>query len=161
MNRSVTLENIKCYGFDMDYTMAGAYGTPKVRRRHWIASDDVCVLLAVYKSPDYESLGFQLIRDRLVSIGYPHELLRYTYDPSFPTRWVCARVAKTQVAPGDDLIVSLLPSLSGVVVDSMCGNLLKVDSNGNILVCCHGFHFMQGSAPDLYPTRVRVHLFER
>ncbi|PWA26664.1 hypothetical protein CCH79_00000824 [Gambusia affinis] len=62
VNRSLTLENIKCYGFDMDYT------------------------LAMYKSPDYESMGFELLRDRMVSIGYPHEILRYTYDPSFPTR---------------------------------------------------------------------------
>ncbi|XP_053267304.1 5'-nucleotidase, cytosolic II, like 1 [Pleuronectes platessa] len=94
VNRSLTLENIKCYGFDMDYT------------------------LAVYKSPDYESLGFELIRDRMVSIGYPHELLRYTYDPSFPTR--------------------------GLVIDTTYGNLLKVDSNGNILVCSHGFCFLKG-----------------
>lgn len=35
----------------------------------------------------------------------------------------------------------------------MYGNLLKVDSNGNILVCCHGFHFLRGSVPDLPPTR--------
>lgn len=49
----------------------------------------VCVCwFAVYKSPDYESLGFELIRDRMVSVGYPRELLRYTYDPTFPTRWV-------------------------------------------------------------------------
>ncbi|KAM9306193.1 5'-nucleotidase, cytosolic II, like 1 isoform 2-T2 [Pholidichthys leucotaenia] len=74
--------------------------------------------LAVYKSPDYESLGFELIRDRMVSIGYPHELLRYSYDPSFPTR--------------------------GLVVDTTYGNLLKVDSNGNILVCSHGFYFFKG-----------------
>uniref|UniRef100_A0A8C4HDX9 5'-nucleotidase, cytosolic II, like 1 n=1 Tax=Dicentrarchus labrax TaxID=13489 RepID=A0A8C4HDX9_DICLA len=94
VNRSLTLENIKCYGFDMDYTMA------------------------MYKSPDYESLGFELIRDRMVSIGYPHELLRYTYDPSFPTR--------------------------GLVIDTTYGNLLKVDSNGNILVCSHGFCFIKG-----------------
>ncbi|XP_062269048.1 5'-nucleotidase, cytosolic II, like 1 [Platichthys flesus] len=94
VNRSLTLENIKCYGFDMDYT------------------------LAVYKSPDYESLGFELIRDRMVSIGYPHELLRYTYDPSFPIR--------------------------GLVIDTTYGNLLKVDSNGNILVCSHGFCFLKG-----------------
>ena len=47
----------------------------------------VCVFVA-YKSPDYESLGFELIRDRLVSIGYPHELLRYKYDQNFPTRLV-------------------------------------------------------------------------
>lgn len=45
-------------------------------------------MCVVYKSPDYESLGFELIRDRMVSVGYPRELLRYTYDPSFPTRSV-------------------------------------------------------------------------
>ncbi|KAK9532654.1 hypothetical protein VZT92_010028 [Zoarces viviparus] len=99
-NRSVTLENIQCYGFDMDYTMA------------------------VYKSPDYESLGFELIRDRMVSVGYPHELLRYTYDPSFPTR--------------------------GLVMDTTFGNLLKVDSNGNILVCSHGFRFLKGEGVHSY-----------
>ncbi|XP_033503254.1 cytosolic purine 5'-nucleotidase isoform X1 [Epinephelus lanceolatus] len=100
VNRSLTLENIKCYGFDMDYTMA------------------------MYKSPDYESLGFELIRDRMVSIGYPHEILRYTYDPSFPTR--------------------------GLVIDTTYGNLLKVDSNGNILVCSHGFHFLKGKDINKY-----------
>uniref|UniRef100_A0A3P8WH01 5'-nucleotidase, cytosolic II, like 1 n=1 Tax=Cynoglossus semilaevis TaxID=244447 RepID=A0A3P8WH01_CYNSE len=99
VNRSLTLEDIKCYGFDMDYT------------------------LAIYKSPEYESMGFELIRDRMVSIGYPHEILRYTYDPSFPTR--------------------------GLVVDTTYGNLLKVDSNGNILVCSHGFSFLKGEAHPL------------
>ncbi|KAL2100447.1 hypothetical protein ACEWY4_004841 [Coilia grayii] len=94
VNRSLNLENIKCYGFDMDYT------------------------LAIYKSPEYEALGFELLRDRLVSIGYPHELLRYNYDPAFPTR--------------------------GLVYDTMYGNLLKVDSHGNILVCTHGFSHLKG-----------------
>ncbi|XP_049595036.1 5'-nucleotidase, cytosolic II, like 1 isoform X1 [Syngnathus scovelli] len=94
VNRSLTLENIKCYGFDMDYT------------------------LAMYKSPEYESLGFELLRDRIVSVGYPHEILRYTYDPSFTTR--------------------------GLVIDTTYGNLLKVDSNGNILLCSHGFWFLKG-----------------
>ncbi|KAM4635564.1 5'-nucleotidase, cytosolic II, like 1 [Polymixia lowei] len=104
VNRSLTLENIKCYGFDMDYTMA------------------------MYKSPDYEGLGFELIRDRLVSIGYPHELLRYTYDPSFPTR--------------------------GLVFDTTYGNLMKVDSNGNILLCSHGFNFLKREdIQDYYPNR--------
>ncbi|XP_008302244.1 5'-nucleotidase, cytosolic II, like 1 isoform X2 [Stegastes partitus] len=104
VNRSLTLENIRCYGFDMDYT------------------------LALYKSPDYESLGFELIRDRMVSIGYPHELLRYTYDPSFSTR--------------------------GLVVDTTYGNLLKVDSNGNILVCSHGFRFLKGQdVNNYYPNK--------
>ncbi|CAK6959383.1 '-nucleotidase%2C cytosolic II, like 1 [Scomber scombrus] len=104
VNRSLTLENIKCYGFDMDYT------------------------LAVYKSPDYESLGFELIRDRLVSIGYPHELLRYKYDPNFPTR--------------------------GLVIDTTYGTLLKVDSNGNVLVCSHGFRFLTGEdIHNYYPNK--------
>ncbi|XP_056288788.1 5'-nucleotidase, cytosolic II, like 1 [Pseudoliparis swirei] len=104
VNRSVSLENIQCYGFDMDYTMA------------------------IYKSPDYESLGFELIRDRMVSVGYPHELLRYTYDPSFPTR--------------------------GLVIDTNFGNLLKVDSNGNVLVCSHGFHFLKGEdVHQYYPNK--------
>ncbi|XP_060751185.1 LOW QUALITY PROTEIN: 5'-nucleotidase, cytosolic II, like 1 [Tachysurus vachellii] len=103
VNKSVTLEKIKCYGFDMDYT------------------------LAVYKSPEYEGLCFELLRDRLVSIGYPHELLRYVYDPSFPTR--------------------------GLVYDSTYGNLLKVDSHGNVLVCTHGFVYMRGvEIQEYYPN---------
>uniref|UniRef100_A0A8C2WZX9 5'-nucleotidase, cytosolic II, like 1 n=1 Tax=Cyclopterus lumpus TaxID=8103 RepID=A0A8C2WZX9_CYCLU len=103
VNRSVTLENIQCFGFDMDYTMA------------------------MYKSPDYESMGFELIRDRMVSVGYPHELLRYTYDPSFPT---------------------------GLVIDTKFGNLLKVDSNGNVLVCSHGFHILKGEdVHKYYPNK--------
>ncbi|XP_016093836.1 5'-nucleotidase, cytosolic II, like 1 [Sinocyclocheilus grahami] len=100
VNRSLTLENIKCYGFDMDYT------------------------LAVYKSPEYESLGFELLRDRLVSMGYPHEVLGYMYDPTFPTR--------------------------GLVYDTTYGNLLKIDSNGNILVCTHGFEYLRGGQVDEY-----------
>ncbi|XP_072259040.1 cytosolic purine 5'-nucleotidase-like [Pyxicephalus adspersus] len=95
VNRSLSLEKIKCFGFDMDYT------------------------LAMYRSPDYEELGFELLVDRLVCIGYPHELLTYKYDPTFPTR--------------------------GLVFDSLYGNLLKVDSNGNVLVCVHGFRFLKGA----------------
>uniref|UniRef100_A0A8C8GTL2 5'-nucleotidase, cytosolic II, like 1 n=1 Tax=Oncorhynchus tshawytscha TaxID=74940 RepID=A0A8C8GTL2_ONCTS len=83
--------------------------------------------LDYYKSPDYEDLGFELLRDRLVSIGYPHELLHYTYDPTFPTR--------------------------GLVFDTMYGNLLKVDSNGNILLCSHGFTFLKrDKIQDYYPN---------
>ncbi|XP_069622853.1 cytosolic purine 5'-nucleotidase-like [Ranitomeya imitator] len=95
VNRSLGLEKIKCFGFDMDYT------------------------LAMYRSPDYEELGFELLLDRLVSIGYPHEILEYKYDPNFPTR--------------------------GLVFDSLYGNLLKVDANGNVLVCTHGFRFLKGA----------------
>nr|XP_033806206.1 cytosolic purine 5'-nucleotidase-like isoform X2 [Geotrypetes seraphini]XP_033806207.1 cytosolic purine 5'-nucleotidase-like isoform X2 [Geotrypetes seraphini]XP_033806208.1 cytosolic purine 5'-nucleotidase-like isoform X2 [Geotrypetes seraphini]XP_033806209.1 cytosolic purine 5'-nucleotidase-like isoform X2 [Geotrypetes seraphini] len=74
--------------------------------------------LAMYKSPDYEELTFELLLDRLVSIGYPHEILKYKYDPTFPTR--------------------------GLVFDALFGNLLKVDCNGNLLVCAHGFCFLKG-----------------
>ncbi|KAJ8338780.1 hypothetical protein SKAU_G00355660 [Synaphobranchus kaupii] len=104
VNRSLTLEKIKCYGFDMDYT------------------------LAMYKSPDYEELGYELLMERLVSIGYPHELLQYKYDPSFPTR--------------------------GLVFDSTFGNLLKVDSHGNILICAHGFSFLKtAQIEEYYPNK--------
>ncbi|XP_076020384.1 5'-nucleotidase, cytosolic II, like 1 [Genypterus blacodes] len=104
VNRSLTLEDIRCYGFDMDYT------------------------LAMYKSPDYESLGFELLRDRMVSVGYPHELLRYKYCSNFPTR--------------------------GLVIDTTRGNLLKVDSNGNILLCSHGFTFLKGEdIHNYYPNK--------
>ncbi|XP_067297538.1 cytosolic purine 5'-nucleotidase isoform X3 [Pseudorasbora parva] len=104
VNRSLAMEKIKCFGFDMDYT------------------------LAVYKSPEYESLGFDLTVERLVSIGYPQELLGFVYDPTFPTR--------------------------GLVFDTMYGNLLKVDAYGNILVCVHGFNFLRGpDIRELYPNK--------
>lgn len=45
-------------------------------------------LCAVYKSPEYESLGFELTVERLVSIGYPQELLSFAYDSTFPTRYI-------------------------------------------------------------------------
>ncbi|XP_068277427.1 5'-nucleotidase domain-containing protein 4-like isoform X4 [Nyctibius grandis] len=95
VNRSLALEKIKCFGFDMDYT------------------------LAMYKSPAYEELAFALLLEHLVSIGYPPEILAYKYDPTFPTR--------------------------GLVFDALFGNLLKVDSHGNLLVCAHGFRFLKGA----------------
>ncbi|XP_071585378.1 cytosolic purine 5'-nucleotidase-like isoform X3 [Heliangelus exortis] len=104
VNRSLALEKIKCFGFDMDYT------------------------LAMYKSPDYEELAFALLLEHLVSIGYPQEILSYKYDPTFPTR--------------------------GLVFDALYGNLLKVDSHGNLLVCAHGFRFLKG--PEIlhyYPNK--------
>uniref|UniRef100_A0A8C1HKJ3 5'-nucleotidase, cytosolic IIb n=1 Tax=Cyprinus carpio carpio TaxID=630221 RepID=A0A8C1HKJ3_CYPCA len=82
----------------------------------------------IYKSPEYESLGFDLTVERLVSIGYPQELLGFVYDPTFPTR--------------------------GLVFDTMYGNLLKVDAYGNILVCVHGFNFLRGpDTRELYPNK--------
>ncbi|XP_002741392.1 cytosolic purine 5'-nucleotidase-like [Saccoglossus kowalevskii] len=104
VNRSLGLEKIKYFGFDMDYT------------------------LAVYKSPQYEALGFNLVIQRLLSIGYPQELLNFQYDPSFPIR--------------------------GLLFDKEFGNLLKVDAYGNILVCVHGFKFLTGAdIQECYPNK--------
>ncbi|XP_026464702.1 cytosolic purine 5'-nucleotidase-like [Ctenocephalides felis] len=104
VNRSLHLENIKFYGFDMDYT------------------------LAEYKSPQYECLGFNLIKERMVSLGYPQEITEFEYDPSFPVR--------------------------GLWFDTLYGNLLKVDAYGNILVCVHGFEFLKPSQVyELYPNK--------
>ena len=104
VNRSLSLNNIKFFGFDMDYT------------------------LAVYKSPAYEVLSFELVRKRLVDVGYPTELNNFEYEPSFPVR--------------------------GMMFDTEQGNLLKVDTYGNILLCVHGFEFY--SSKDIrkfYPNK--------
>nr|XP_039262576.1 cytosolic purine 5'-nucleotidase-like isoform X2 [Styela clava] len=104
VNRSLNLGKIKFFGFDMDYT------------------------LAVYKSPQYEALGFDLARDRLVECGYPAELKECVYDPNFVVR--------------------------GLVLDTQYGNFLKIDPYGNIMVCAHGFQFLK--APEiinLYPNK--------
>ncbi|KAM8721391.1 hypothetical protein ACLKA7_007288 [Drosophila subpalustris] len=104
VNRSLHLENIKYYGFDMDYT------------------------LAEYKSPQYEQLGFNLVKERLVNMGYPKEILQFEYDPTFPVR--------------------------GLWFDTLYGNLLKVDAYGNILVCVHGFEFIKHhQVYELYPNK--------
>ncbi|KAL5021030.1 hypothetical protein ScPMuIL_000185 [Solemya velum] len=104
VNRSLMLEKVKFFGFDMDYT------------------------LAVYKSPDYESLGFDLVKERLVAIGYPEAISDFGYDPTFPIR--------------------------GLWFDTLYGNLLKIDAFGNILVCVHGFEFMKGiEIHKLYPNK--------
>lgn len=91
VNRSLALEKIKCFGFDMDYTLASAFlGGPKAGGWWWWDYPSPCphpsFLPAVYKSPDYEELAFALLLEHLVAIGYPPEILAYKYDPTFPTR---------------------------------------------------------------------------
>ncbi|RUS72516.1 hypothetical protein EGW08_019725 [Elysia chlorotica] len=93
VNRSMMMERVKYFGFDMDYT------------------------LAMYKSPEYETLGFDLLKVKLVEMGYPKEIGDFEYDPTFPIR--------------------------GLWFDKLFGTLLKVDGFGNILVCVRGFHFMR------------------
>uniref|UniRef100_A0A8D0N0W3 5'-nucleotidase domain containing 4 n=1 Tax=Sus scrofa TaxID=9823 RepID=A0A8D0N0W3_PIG len=104
VNRSLALGNIRCFGFDMDYT------------------------LAAYKSPAYEMLTFELLLERLVCIGYPHEILCYSYDPTFTTR--------------------------GLVFDALYGNLLKVDAHGNVLLGTQGFTFLsEAEIWGFYPSK--------
>lgn len=93
VNRSMHLEKIKFFGFDMDYT------------------------LAVYKNPDFESFSFDLVKQRLIDMGYPTEINAFIYDPTFPVR--------------------------GLWFDTENGNLLKVDAYGNILICVFGFKFLK------------------
>lgn len=93
VNRSMHLEKIKFFGFDMDYT------------------------LAQYKNPDFESFSFDLVKQRLIEMGYPAEINLFYYDPTFPVR--------------------------GLWFDTENGNLLKVDPYGNILVCVFGFNFLK------------------
>lgn len=40
-----------------------------------------------YKSPQYEKLAFNLLKNRLITLGYPQEIKDFEYDPSFPIRW--------------------------------------------------------------------------
>jgi len=54
----------------------------------WRVSSRRRCCLSVYKSPQYESMGFRLVVNRLVSIGYPEAIREFEYDHSFPVRFV-------------------------------------------------------------------------
>lgn len=96
VNRSLALGKIRCFGFDMDHTLwlverAGTERIGSGGSRGWAARHqppDSVWASAAYKSPAYEALAFQLLLELLACIGYPHEILRYTYNPTFPTRCV-------------------------------------------------------------------------
>lgn len=104
VSRTLRLDKIKFYGFDMDYT------------------------LAEYKAEEYETLGFDLIKERLCEIGYPPEFKKFQYNRKFPVR--------------------------GLWWDNLHGNMLKVDSNGNILFACHGLKFLKPEELSLkYPNK--------
>lgn len=63
-----------------------------------------------------ESMAFDLIVERMISIGYPADFKNFKYNPIFAVR--------------------------GLWFDHLYGNLLKVDGFGNILVALHGFNYM-------------------
>lgn len=47
-----------------------------------------CLYVSEYKSPQYETLGFNSLKERLIKIGYPEEIAEFEYDPTFATRLV-------------------------------------------------------------------------
>ena len=105
--------------------------------------------LAEYKSPQYEQLGFNLIKQRLVDVGYPEEILEFEFDNSFPIRGLWFGNFSL---PFYWIMISFPFSLH--TTDTHFGNLLKVDAYGNILVCVHGFEFLKPhSIYDLYPNK--------
>ena len=53
-----------------------------------VLSACVCGVCVVYKSPQFEDLGFTLLAERLVDIGYPEAIKDFDYDPTFPVRLV-------------------------------------------------------------------------
>ncbi|KAA3675598.1 5'-nucleotidase, partial [Paragonimus westermani] len=104
VNRSLQLDKIRFFGFDMDYT------------------------LAQYKSPAYEELSFDILKRRLIHVGYPEEISKFKYEPSFPVR--------------------------GLWFDRTYGTFLKIDQFGNILRCMRGFKLIQGEQlRAMYPNK--------
>ncbi|EFA83853.1 5'-nucleotidase [Heterostelium album PN500] len=103
VNRDLKLDRIEFFGFDMDYT------------------------IAVYNSPDFEELAYDMVIDRLIALGYPKSIKKLKYDPSFPIR--------------------------GLFLDKELGNLLKIDSFGNIILCVHGRRTLSSKeSTDMYPS---------
>uniref|UniRef100_A0A5B6YU09 5'-nucleotidase n=1 Tax=Davidia involucrata TaxID=16924 RepID=A0A5B6YU09_DAVIN len=92
-NRSLNMKNIVAVGFDMDYT------------------------LAQYKPETFESLAYEgTIRKLVYDLGYPPELLEWTFDWKYMVR--------------------------GLVLDKKRGNILKMDRHKYVKVAYHGFKEM-------------------
>ncbi|KAJ8450707.1 hypothetical protein Cgig2_021179 [Carnegiea gigantea] len=92
-NRSLNMKSIVAVGFDMDYT------------------------LAQYKPETFESLAYDgTIRKLVLDLGYPPELLEWTFDWTYMVR--------------------------GLVLDKKRGNILKMDRHKYVKVAYHGFREM-------------------
>ena len=67
VNECLDLAQIKCFGFDMDYT------------------------LAEYISPEFDQLGCRLTQQWMVDhLGYDQQILDIQYDPNFPIRYLAS-----------------------------------------------------------------------
>ncbi|CAG0887873.1 unnamed protein product [Darwinula stevensoni] len=106
VNRSLHLEKIKFFGFDMDYTLAS------------------------YRSPQYETMGFDLIRERLISIGYPEDLQNYVYDPSFPIRPEVYSLYPNKFIQLDESRVYILNTLFNLPETYMLACIIEYFSQG-------------------------------
>jgi len=83
--------------------------------------------LAVYKSPLFESITYDLAINQLIKLGYPEEISKLKYDPSFPIR--------------------------GLFVDTLLGNFLEVDSFRFIYQAVHGKKSLTSSQRrEAYPS---------
>ncbi|WZZ06978.1 hypothetical protein YC2023_092899 [Brassica napus] len=103
-NRSLNMKNIIAVGFDMDYT------------------------LAQYKSETFESLAYEgTVRKLVYDLGYPRELLEWTFDWNYMVR--------------------------GLVLDKKKGNILKMDRHKYVKVAYHGFkELSKQEKVDVYGT---------
>jgi 5'-nucleotidase len=103
VNRDLRLDRIKWIGFDMDYT------------------------IAVYKSPEYETLSYELMINKLIKMGYPESIKSLKYDPTFPIR--------------------------GLFFDKQLGHFIKVDTFNNIILGVHGkTPLSKQKLSELYPS---------
>lgn len=92
VNRNLALDGISMIGFDMDYT------------------------LAIYRRELLEHLAFQETIQKLVTRGYPEEILELRYDPTAVVR--------------------------GLVIDKRHGNLLKMNRFGQVVRAVHGLRLL-------------------
>ncbi|MCA2959933.1 MAG: HAD-IG family 5'-nucleotidase [Silvanigrellales bacterium] len=88
-NRSLNMKAIKAVGFDMDYT------------------------LALYKPEAFETLAYAETLKKLVQLGYPEEILGWTFDWNYMVR--------------------------GLLIDKHRGNVLKMDRHRYVKLAFHGF----------------------
>ena len=91
-NRELNMESLAAIGFDMDYT------------------------LAQYHVPEFDNLAFVGAKQKLVDMGYPKEVLDFTYSPE---RWI-----------------------RGLIIDIKRGNFLKIDKHKYVRVAYHGLDKM-------------------
>ncbi len=86
------------------------------------------LFLQVYKTEEFDLLTFNLAIERLVEVGYPNEIKSFQYDPTFAIRY-----NKYLSILCHFLDFLTLVKKRGLWFDKHYGNLLKVDTFGNIL----------------------------